>query len=142
MVWERRTSNRFIKVAAARHSKWKVFQKQTYHLTSTIYLLLRCSSEKQILKYILKQLTLHVFFYKHVVYKHIQAQVWRLFKHMLSIMLSLAKYYCVKHFWVAWIFLYWLWFFVLSIAKHFPSDSSKMLQNKWCSLEARWLIIL
>ena len=41
------------------------------------------------------------FFYKHVVYKHIQAQVWRLFKHMLSIMLSLAKYYCVKHFWVA-----------------------------------------
>ena len=26
----------FIKVVAARHSKWKVFQKQTFHLTSTI----------------------------------------------------------------------------------------------------------
>ena len=32
----------FIKVVAVRHSKWKVFQKQTFHLTSTIYLLLRC----------------------------------------------------------------------------------------------------
>ena len=31
------------------------------------------------------------FFYKHDVYKHIQAQVWWFFKHMLSIMLSLAK---------------------------------------------------
>ena len=28
-------------------SKWKVFQKQIFHLTSTIYLLLRCSTEKQ-----------------------------------------------------------------------------------------------
>ena len=34
----------------------------------------------------------HVFFYKHVVYTHIQAQVWWFFKHMLSIMLNLAKY--------------------------------------------------
>ena len=32
------------------------------------------------------------FFYKHDVYKHIQAQVWWFFKNMLSIMLSLAKY--------------------------------------------------
>ena len=32
----------FIKVVAVRHSKWKIFQKQTFHLTSTIYLLLRC----------------------------------------------------------------------------------------------------
>ena len=32
----------FIKVVAVKHSKWKVFQKQTFHLTSTIYLLLRC----------------------------------------------------------------------------------------------------
>ena len=28
-------------------SKWRVFQKETFHLTSTIYLLLRCSTEKQ-----------------------------------------------------------------------------------------------
>ena len=41
---------------------------------------------------------LHVFFYKHGVYKHIQAQVWWFFKHMLSIMLSLGKYYHAKHF--------------------------------------------
>ena len=39
----------------------------------------------------------HVFFYKHDVYKHIQSQVWWFFKHMLSIMLSLAKYYYVKY---------------------------------------------
>ena len=37
----------FIKVLAVRHSKWKVFQKQTFHLTSTIYLLLRCSTESK-----------------------------------------------------------------------------------------------
>ena len=37
----------FIKVVAVRHSKRKVFQKQIFHLTSTIYLLLRCSTEKQ-----------------------------------------------------------------------------------------------
>ena len=30
----------------------------------------------------------------------------------------------------------------LSIAKHFPSDSPKIQQNKWRSLEARWPIIL
>ena len=35
---------------------------------------------------------------KHDVYKHIQAQVWWFFKHMFSIMLSLTKYYYVKHF--------------------------------------------
>ena len=33
------------------------------------------------------------FFYKHDVFKHIQAQVWWFFIHMLSIMLSLAEYY-------------------------------------------------
>ena len=37
------------------------------------------------------------FFYKHDV-KHIQAQVWRFFTHMLSITLSLAKCYYVNHF--------------------------------------------
>ena len=42
-----KTSNRFLKVVAVRHSRWKVFQKQTFHLTSTIYLL-RCLTEKQI----------------------------------------------------------------------------------------------
>ena len=42
-----KTSNRFLKVVAVRHSRWKVFQKQTFHSTSTIYLL-RCLTEKQI----------------------------------------------------------------------------------------------
>ena len=37
----------FIKVVAVRHSKWKVFQKQKFNLTSTNYLLLRCSTERQ-----------------------------------------------------------------------------------------------
>ena len=37
----------FMKIVAVRQSKWKVFQKQTFHLTSTIHLLLRCSTEKQ-----------------------------------------------------------------------------------------------
>ena len=37
----------FIKLVAVRHSKWKVFENQTFHLTSTIYLLLRCLAEKQ-----------------------------------------------------------------------------------------------
>ena len=37
----------FIKVVAVTHSKWKVFQKQTFRLTSTIYLLLQCSTEKR-----------------------------------------------------------------------------------------------
>ena len=37
----------FIKVVAVRHNKWKVFQKQTFHSISTIFLLLRCSTEKQ-----------------------------------------------------------------------------------------------
>ena len=37
----------FIKVVAVRHSKWKVFENQKFHLTSTIYLLLRCLTEKQ-----------------------------------------------------------------------------------------------
>ena len=48
-----KTSNHFIKVVAARYSKWKVFQKkkQTFNLTSTIYLLLRCYTEKQIQQY-------------------------------------------------------------------------------------------
>ena len=39
--------NIFIKVVAVRHSKWKVFQKQIFHLTSTIYVFLWCSTEKQ-----------------------------------------------------------------------------------------------
>ena len=39
-----------IKVVAVRHSKLKVFQKQTLNLNSTIYLLLRCSTEKQNIK--------------------------------------------------------------------------------------------
>ena len=38
---------KFHKIVAVRHSKWKVLLKQTFHLTSTIYLLLRCSTEKQ-----------------------------------------------------------------------------------------------
>ena len=37
----------FMKVKSVRHSKWKVFQKETFHLTSTTYLLLRCLTEKQ-----------------------------------------------------------------------------------------------
>ena len=37
----------FIKVVAVGHSKWKVFQKLAFHWTSTIYLLLWCSTEKQ-----------------------------------------------------------------------------------------------
>ena len=37
----------FIKVIAVRHNKWKVFHKQAFHLTSTVYLLLRWSKEKQ-----------------------------------------------------------------------------------------------
>ena len=50
-----------------------------------------------------KRFDVHVLFYKHDVYKHIQAQIWWFFKHMLRIMLSLAKYYYVKHFWTsAW----------------------------------------
>ena len=63
---------------------------------------------------------------------------------MLKIMLSLAKYYNVSNIflWVAWIFPYWPWFFLLSVAKHFPSDLSKLKQNKWRSLQARWPIIL
>ena len=44
-----KTSNHFIKVVAVRHSKWKVFQKQTFHLTSTIYLLLLLNIKKLIL---------------------------------------------------------------------------------------------
>ena len=36
-----------IKVIAVTHNKWKVFQKQTFHLNSTIYLLLRCLTEKK-----------------------------------------------------------------------------------------------
>ena len=36
------------------------------------------------------------FFYKNDVYKYTQEQVWRFFKHVLSIMLSLAKYYYVN----------------------------------------------
>ena len=39
----------FMKVVAVRRRKWKVFQKQTFRLTSTITLLLRCSTEKQTL---------------------------------------------------------------------------------------------
>ena len=38
------------------------------------------------------------FFNKHDVYRHIQAQAWLFFKHVLSIILSLAKYYYVKYF--------------------------------------------
>ena len=45
-----------------------------------------------------KLFDVHVSFYKHDVYRNIQAQVWWFFKHMLSIMLSLAKYCYVKHF--------------------------------------------
>ena len=54
----------FIKVVAVRHSKWKVFLKQTFHLTSTIYLLLRCLTEKQIqlYKYINIKKTRHISF--------------------------------------------------------------------------------
>ena len=37
----------FLKVIAVRHNKWKVFHKQAFHLTSTVYLLLRWSKEKQ-----------------------------------------------------------------------------------------------
>ena len=40
----------FVKIlitVVAGTQQWKVFQKQTFHLTSTIYLLLRCSTEKQ-----------------------------------------------------------------------------------------------
>ena len=37
----------FIKVVVVRRSKWKVYQKQLFHLTSTIYLLLWCLTEKQ-----------------------------------------------------------------------------------------------
>ena len=32
-----KTSNDFIKVVAVIHSKWKVFRKQTFHLTSTCF---------------------------------------------------------------------------------------------------------
>ena len=39
-----------------------------------------------------------MFFYKHGVYEHMQARFWWFFKHMLNIMLSLVKYYYVKHF--------------------------------------------
>ena len=42
----------FINVVAVRHDKWKVFQKQISHLTSIIYLLLRCSAEKETQLYI------------------------------------------------------------------------------------------
>ena len=52
-------------------------------------------SQKELINFGLR---VHVFLYKYDVYKHIQAQVWRFFKHMLSIMLSLAKHYHVKHF--------------------------------------------
>ena len=67
------------------------------------------------------------FLYKHDVYKHIQAQVWWFFKHMYMLLNEFFHTDC---------------FFLLSIAKHFPSDSSKMQQNKWRSLETRWPIIL
>ena len=43
-------------------------------------------------------LGLHVFFYKHSVYKHIQAQIGHFFKHMLSIFPSLDIYSFVVSF--------------------------------------------
>ena len=86
---------------------------------------------------------IHVFYYKHDVYKHIQDKVWRFFNHMLSIMLSLAKHYYVKRFSGQHELFHTDYdFFLLRIAKHFPSDSSKIQQNKWRSLEARWPITL
>ena len=61
------TSNHFIKVVEGRHSKWNVFQKQTFQSTSTIYLLLRCSTEKQIQPYeYQKKLTLFLLLFSQI----------------------------------------------------------------------------
>ena len=60
----------------------------------TLHFLLRSAHDQ----YLTLWLEVHVFFYKHYDCKHIKAQVWWFSKHMLSITLSLAKYYYVKHF--------------------------------------------
>ena len=64
------------------------------------------------------------------------------FLSIFSIILSLAKYHYVKHFSGSMNFSILTMIFSVFIGKHFPFDSSKLHQNKWCSLEAMWPIIL
>ena len=81
--------------------------------------------------------------------------IYRLrFVHVLSICYvlcwALQNTIILKEFFrVAWICRYWLWFFLLSIAKHFPSDSTKIRnvkrrieqKNKWFFMQINYLCI-